>query len=557
MASKIAPPRYCIQHSRFAKQDGWRLRDLSLSLNGNIAVTGWNVYTNRTYIDVFTTIRHSDSGDKTKTIYSKEFEIYVSEIGNHWGRFVSFYPGSDNTILSGLGDKLEVFDLILDRVKKSRKLNVVEHGRISCLSVREAEIFIGFLESNKITVFDVTDLNEMKSIVLQGIQDGYFPYDMTAIADRIFVCVGIGKEKSYHKSLVFEENYGRILSELTKPTDTVKWYVNSIGVNMNTLGIAGVLWRDAYMVKEGTRRQIVFYSLLSENNCSFLDVEVELDVNRIRISDRGDRMITGNIWTGEVKVYNMADLFTYNHFKKKLASTLQTDECMKLANFFNIPKDQADAILKSDRPPENLFLALEEKRILQPYDVESLIKAFDELTINPFCRHVGDIFLKTRSPEFYIELIKKLEEKISMIQMTSEEERMQLKKVSADVTNDASSTASTVQSKSSSGSLLGDEFAKLLVKVSVKLNKSNCIMMATYFNLPESQIDLLQKESETPGIRLFRLLKERNIINMYDVTELQEALSVLHLLEVNETLVIPYQSVIDPLLYQKNKITRK
>ncbi|KAJ8034673.1 Serine/threonine-protein kinase/endoribonuclease IRE2 [Holothuria leucospilota] len=400
MASKIAPPRYCFQHSRYTKQDGWRLLDLSLSLNENIAVTGYNVDTYRSYMYVYTLVRHSDSRDEPKIIFSKESEVFLLDGFRCWGRFVSFYPGSDTTIISGLGDKLEVIDLIQDQVIKSRKIKLVNYGWIVCLSVRETEIFIGFWESNKISVYDVIDLNEIKSIILHGIEDGYSLYDMAAIADRIFVCVGHDKEGSNHKSLIFEEKNGRILSELKKPTDTVKWYVNSLGVNRNTLGIAVVKWYDSYSKKEDRHRQIVFYSLLSENNCSFLIVEVESGVNRIRISDRGDRMTTGNIWTGEVKVHDIADVFSYSHFKEKLVSTLKTDECTKLANFFKIPKDQTDAILSSDKPSENLLLALEEKGILQPYNVERLRDAFVDLKVYTFCIYLAEIYQQTRGSRF-------------------------------------------------------------------------------------------------------------------------------------------------------------
>ncbi|KAJ8034773.1 hypothetical protein HOLleu_21749 [Holothuria leucospilota] len=672
MASKIATPRYCVQHSRFTKQDGWRLYDLSFSLNGNIAVTGYNENTYRTYIDVHTNVRHSDSRDKPKLIYSKEFEKY--EDGKWIYPYTSVSFIDDDVLVSCPGYKLEVFQVNKDEVLRSRSVN----GSARCLFVRERrEIFLGFYQSNKITVYDVIDLNEIKSIILQGIQDGYWPGDMTALDDRIFVCVGDGKEVSNHKSLIFEEKNGRILSEFTRPTDTVKWYVQSVGVNMNTLGLAAVVWWDSYYYKEDTHRQIVFYSLLSENNCSFLNVEVESGVYRIRISDRGDRMITGNIWTGEVKVYGMAEVFTYNHFKEKLTSILQTDECTKLANFFKIPKDQTDAILSSEKPSVNLLRALEEKDILQSYNVERLIEAFEELTMNPFYRHVAEILMKTRSPEFYTKLIKEMEEKMRMAQTRSEDETMQLKekatevedlqkelkelrkqqeahlqitqerecklkavrdedqlqlsslkeeleavknakaetekvliqteellqkiiqekneiktelkqlqvahslrsvsleegkenqaesgkKVSADTTYDASSTThdsssttSPVREKYLPESLLEDEFAKLLVKVAQKLSNSNCVMMAAYFNLPQSKLGFLQKESDTSGIELFHILKERNIINMYDVSQLQEVLSVLHLVEVNETLAIPYQNQIDPLLHQMNKVTRE
>ncbi|KAJ8018570.1 hypothetical protein HOLleu_43364 [Holothuria leucospilota] len=91
-----------------------------------------------------------------------------------------------------------------------------------------------------------------------------------------------------------------------------------------------------------------------------------------------------------------AELFTYNHFKEKLASTLQTNECSRLANFFKITRDQTDAMLSSETPSEHLLLALETNSILQPYNVDRLIEALDELRINPFCLHVAEIFRKTR-----------------------------------------------------------------------------------------------------------------------------------------------------------------
>ncbi|KAJ8034697.1 hypothetical protein HOLleu_21647 [Holothuria leucospilota] len=161
---------------------------------------------------------------------------------------------------------------------------------------------------------------------------------------------------------------------------------------MSTLGMAVCVWVDSYTVKDGMRIQIVFYSVSSEDNCSFLIVEAEFCVTRIRISDRVDRMITEHYGTGEVKVFDMAEVFTYSHFKEKLTSTLQADECTKLTNFFKIPKDQTDAILSSDKASENLMLALEEK-----------------------------------ARSHYKEDIKKLNEEIKTLRMTSEEEGKDLK----------------------------------------------------------------------------------------------------------------------------------
>ncbi|KAJ8034833.1 Serine/threonine-protein kinase/endoribonuclease IRE1 [Holothuria leucospilota] len=103
-----------------------------------------------------------------------------------------------------------------------------------------------------------------------------------------------------------------------------------------------------------------------------------------------------------------AEVFTYSHFKEKLASTLQTDECTKLAHFFKISKDQKDAILSSNKPSKNLLHALEEKGILQPYNVERLTDAFVDLEMCTFCLHLAEIYQKTRGSRFVSEDISDL-----------------------------------------------------------------------------------------------------------------------------------------------------
>ncbi|KAJ8035132.1 hypothetical protein HOLleu_22257 [Holothuria leucospilota] len=592
MASKIATPCYCIQHSRFTKQDGWRLWDLSLSLNGNIAVTGGNENTYRTCIDVYTNVRHSNSRDKPKIIYSKEFDVFEDEAYEYYGRLVSFYPGSGTIILSGLGDKLEVIDIIQDRVIKCRKIKLVKHGdlfgEINCLSVRETEIFIGFRnKSNKITIYDVIDLNEIKSISLQGIQDGYWPGDVAAVDDRIFVCVGDGKEGSNEKALVVEEKNGRILSQLTKPSGAVKWFVESLALNI-TLNVIAVAWSQTQEGESKGIDVIVFYSLLSENKCSFLIAEVEFGVIRIRISDRGHRMITGNHRTGEVKEYDMAEIFTYSLFKEKLESNLKTDECTKLANFFKIPRNQTDAILGSETPSENLLLSLEQKNILQPRDVSKLIEAFDKLRINPFCRHVAEIFRKTRAPSYYKGITKKQREEMKTLQMTSEEDGKVLKApwtlhktpdgrvyyhnpVTKELRWENPETGQRAESQDeceglylnlslNSSEFLQEssfegEFGKFSVRVSEKLTKANCVKLATYFNFPAAKIDQIRNDSETPGITLLDILKERRIVNILNVVSLKEALEELELKDISDTLVTPYQMRIDRLRFEQQYLS--
>ncbi|KAJ8034832.1 hypothetical protein HOLleu_21839 [Holothuria leucospilota] len=123
-----------------------------------------------------------------------------------------------------------------------------------------------------------------------------------------------------------------------------------------------------------------------------------------------------------------AEVFTYSHFKEKLASTLPTDECTKLANFFKIPKDQTDAIQSSDKPSENLLHALEEKGILQPYNVQRLRDAFVDLEMDTFCLHLAEIYQKTRGSRFVKEDISDLTASFKVMEsklgMRSDEQEM-------------------------------------------------------------------------------------------------------------------------------------
>ncbi|KAJ8030121.1 hypothetical protein HOLleu_26429 [Holothuria leucospilota] len=115
-------------------------------------------------------------------------------------------------------------------------------------------------------------------------------------------------------------------------------------------------------------------------------------------------------------------------------------------------------------------------------------------------------------------------------------------------------SVSSATSRYLSESALSREFSVLLVKVSVKLTSGHCVLLATYFDLPRSKLDRIRKDSDTPGITLLDVMKERSIINMYDVSNLQQALADIDLHDINQTLVKPYQEKIDPLMYERHKV---
>lgn len=298
MATRHPKARNHLKHRRFSEEDGWRLCDLSLSLSGNIAVSGDNYKTKWTFVDVYS-VRILDSKHVPEICFSKEFAEYSSEGRVYYGLFVSFVEYNDDSLVTCIGNKLEVIETDNGQVTSCRKLN----GWVSCMSVKGMEVYVAFKYSNKITVFDSRNLIDIRSIVLQEIQDGCLFTDMIANEDRLFICTFI-KSANKNRSLVIEENSGRILFEFQSPEVThSRSYALSITLNA-PLGFVAIEW--SYFVDTGHNelRQTVFYSL-AENNPSFLVVENDPNVSRIRISDRHNMMITGNEWTGDVEIYDM------------------------------------------------------------------------------------------------------------------------------------------------------------------------------------------------------------------------------------------------------------
>lgn len=95
-----------------------------------------------------------------------------------------------------------------------------------------------------------------------------------------------------------------------------------------------------------------------------------------------------------------------------------------------------------------------------------------------------------------------------------------------------------------------------MVDVANDLTLDNTLKLGTLFGLPQSEKDMLRRISliETPGITLLNSLKARNIINMYDVTNLQKGLMHLHLYSTNAKYLDSYQEKVDQYLFEENKL---
>ncbi|PIK33192.1 hypothetical protein BSL78_29992, partial [Apostichopus japonicus] len=92
-----------------------------------------------------------------------------------------------------------------------------------------------------------------------------------------------------------------------------------------------------------------------------------------------------------------------------------------------------------------------------------------------------------------------------------------------------------------------------MVNVADDLTLDSTLKLATLFRLPPAETDMLRRVSliETPGITLINFMKTRNIINMYDVTNLQKGLVYIQLNRTNENLLAPYQSKVDSFQFEE------
>ncbi|KAJ8050541.1 NLR family CARD domain-containing protein 4 [Holothuria leucospilota] len=112
------------------------------------------------------------------------------------------------------------------------------------------------------------------------------------------------------------------------------------------------------------------------------------------------------------------------------------------------------------------------------------------------------------------------------------------------------------ETRDEGGAILAADFGRLTVDIAERLTLGECLRLATFCNISASDCGkvLRVSSSESPGMKLLDVLKEQKVINMYDVTNLQKALAMLHLEEVNHDLVAPYQEKIDTKQYELYKL---
>lgn len=464
MASRLAspPPIQRFQHERFINQGSWVLYGLCLYASETpcIAVSGDNEGNGQTFIDLyFENERNSDSRDQPKLYYSREFDAHPGQMR----RLVAFF-GNHHTIVTCLGDRLELFETQDGKMLRSCQMT----GKAQTLAVREFDIFIGFWKSRKVKVYN-ENLDELKSIFLEGIHEDNYPLDMTVVAGRIFIRA-FNYKTFKGRALSLREEDGQLVSEFKNITrkDSRAW---GITVSLELL-IVSVLW---------DWNQILLYSYV-DNKC-FLVIDIDTGVDRIRISDRS-RLITGNWRTGEVKLYNIAELFSYNVLKENLVANLNRDDCGKLAEFFGMSKEQSDYVLESDTVVNEFVHALEEKGVMHHSNVDKLARALVQLHISPFCSHVTEIYQRTR------------------MQTTL--------------------------------------YGRFLATLSTHLTASLPAMLCDFFHVSDEKKNYVTS-SQNPGLFVLLALDELGVIKPSEVGRLQQPLSELNLVQA-VALINDYQS---------------
>ncbi|XP_071843371.1 uncharacterized protein [Apostichopus japonicus] len=336
-----------------------------------VAVSSYNKETGISFIDLFALNIPDSSSSFITRIYSKEFKNHLRSRPR---RYVSFLD--DSRIVTVCGKQLDVFNIKTDDIPTHS--DRLRDGTAECMTIREGEIFIGLLRSNKVIVFDFS-LNKIKTITLEGIVSHNLD-DITVYGDNLFISTVIGRAIRYNMEGVMLHEYGTPSYSHTR----------SITVS-SEFGLVFVsCWSSV------TVSPVVVYSL-SENHTLFSFQVIDDLLLRIRINDVNRFMFT-SIERGILRVYSTASIFTFSHLKEELSSKLTQTDCGNLGRYFSLPPDQVKTIITSPLYSKNFLLALEERGFIHPSNVNRLTDALTELKINR-THLLTETYMKLRDQE--------------------------------------------------------------------------------------------------------------------------------------------------------------
>ncbi|XP_071848888.1 uncharacterized protein [Apostichopus japonicus] len=617
---------------RFTVQDSCHVLFLDVLDTGRLAVAGFNMWKQKTFIDLFMFHFNPDSQEKPLTLkpepyFSQEF----TEIGFSW-RSVCLLD--DRLFLTCCKDTIALYDSSNGGLVNQRKLN----GKAGCMTTRDGLVYVG-LDSDEVIVLDLRELRIKKTIALTG-KGRKCPHDIIVSNTKLFICTVL-----YWRALMYNSE-GKIEQEYTSTQES-----RACGITVSEeKGLIFILWG------EGESSQVVVYSLsgglssISGGHSSIsgghilASFKVPDDSRRIRINNNINRLFLVTETTGEVYEYHTSDIFTFDNLLMCSESMIEKNDCKKLLDYSEVPAKESKDIIKSDAPFSSLVHHLRETGKVSVDDISHLMTACSDKGLSKLVavltvyQQAQDSKLTTKVLKGQLKALENKRQELSHKLTESEDEKEQLTgrlktteeekelfrirlsttenklktlkdgkdellqqqkeeledaKSSLRATKDELVKSQLDHAKESMAlqevlklprealkqtssvsvtweetlleehetldvsqqSTLAADYGRLMVNVADDLTLDSTLKLATLFGLPPAETDMLRRVSliETPGITLINFMKTRNIINLYDVTNLQKGLVYIQLNQTNENLLAPYQSKVDPFQFEENQ----
>ncbi|XP_071852535.1 uncharacterized protein [Apostichopus japonicus] len=270
--------------------------------------------------------------------------------------------------------------------------------------------------------------------------------------------------------------------------------------------------------------------------------------DKLQISEGEKHQITGRLQAAKEERQKFSDKLTgikneRQQFIRRLNTT--EEERQKAPETLKTTEEESQQLKDALNTTENKLKTLkDEKEEILQQQKEELEEAKSSL------RATKDVLVKLQLE--YAKESMALQEVLKQAKRASNQEALAL---SASVTGEETLLGERETIDVSQESTLAADYGRLMVNVAEDFTLDSTLKLATLFGLPPAETDMLRRVSliETPGITLINFMKTRNIINMYDITNLQKGLVYIQLNQTNEYLLAPYQSKVDPFQFEENQ----
>ncbi|XP_071848885.1 uncharacterized protein [Apostichopus japonicus] len=593
---------------RFTVQDGYQVLFMDVLDAGHLAVAGSNNGKKNTFIDLFMFHFNADSQEKTFSLmpepyFSQEF----TEFGSTW-RSVCLLD--DRLFLTCCKDTIASYDSRNGDLVNQGKFN----GRASCMITRDVLVYVG-LRSKEVIVLDARNLRIKETISLKRLEVGDWPSDITVSNNKLFICTGYDRALMYNSEGEIEYEYtnthyryarsitvskekglifilwtdggrsrqvvvyspsgghspisgGHILASF-KVSDNFR----RIRINNNTNRLFLVTQTTGEVYEYHTSDIFTFdnllihsESLIEKDDCrkllDYFEVPAKESEAIIKSVAPFSTAIHHLREAGKVSVDYISHLITACSEKglSKLVAVLtvyQQAQVSKLTK--KVLKDQLKALEdKKQELSHKLTESEDEKQQLRgrlKTSQEIRTELNRRLMITDMELEYAKSSLRATKDELVKSQLEHAKESMAL-QEVLKLPREALKQASyAFVAEEETLLEEHETPDVSQQSILAADYGRLVVNVANNLTLDSTLKLATLFGLPPAETDMLRRVSlkKTPGMTLINFMKTRNIINMYDVTNLQKGLVYIQLNQTNENLLAPYQSKVDPFQFEDNQ----